>query len=133
MSSPFKILFVSRHNSVRAPIAVALTQKIAGSAVEAKSAGTEFEECSAEVAAFVKQLTGMPVPEWCSLDDMADQSFDLIITLCDKSHTAIAEHPLDTQHIRWDMHRSNNTEQLKHLEIELSERLHLMLQVKHLL
>ncbi len=132
MDSPFKILFVSRHNSVRAPLAVALTKKIAGQKVHALSAGAEVGQAPEMVVEFITKLTGEAVPEWQALNDVADQNFDLIITLCDKSHAAIAEHPHDTLHVRWDMHHPESVEQLKHLEIELAERLHLMLQARHL-
>jgi hypothetical protein len=78
-------------------------------------------------------LGGETKPESNSLDDVAQESFDTIITLCDKSHDALPELPTDQHHIRWDFHHADNAEGLKHLEIEISERLRLMLQAKGLI
>ncbi|MBN0988459.1 hypothetical protein [Amphritea pacifica] len=134
MNTPYKVLFVCRHNSTRSQIAEALTNKMAHGRVVAKSAGPEPLPVPKEVAGWVSQLLGGDIkPESKSLDDIALEPFDTIITLCDKSHDALPELPTDQQHIRWDFHHADNTEDLKHMEIEISERLNLMLQAKGLI
>ncbi|WP_428034270.1 hypothetical protein [Amphritea sp.] len=134
MTAPHKILFVCRHNAIRSQIAEALANKMGRGRVIAKSAGTEPQPIPEQIAEWVTQLNGNEIkPSSKSLDSMAVEQFDTIITLCDKSHDALPEIATDQQHIRWDFKHTEEPEALRHMEIEISERLRLMLQVKGLL
>eukprot|EP01155_Anaeramoeba_flamelloides_P029359 Anaeramoba_flamelloidesa850808_18.p1 GENE.a850808_18~~a850808_18.p1 ORF type:complete len:135 (-),score=2.62 a850808_18:126-530(-) len=133
MTSTCRILFVSRHNSVRAPLAAALAQAIAGPAVATMSAGPEPEPIADHVHSLIDKLNPESPRQSLSISDVADTEFDMVITLCDKSHAALPEHPGDRLHLRWDIHRAENAEELRHLEIELAERLRLMLLAQHLI
>ena len=134
MTTPHKVLFVCRHNAVRSQIAAALTNKISRGQALAISAGPEPQPVPEYISDWITRLTGQEEkPVSRSLNDVSDQSFDTIITLCDKSHGALPELKSDNQHIRWDFSHADDTEAIKHLEIELSERLRLMLLTKGLL
>lgn len=133
-TAPLRILFVCRHNSVRSQLAAALANKIGAGKVQALSAGPEPQPVSAAVADFIARLTGCAEPILShSLDDVAEQSFDLIITLCDRTHQAIAEHPRDDEHLQWDFPAAVDAPSLQQLEIELSERIRLLLLARHLI
>lgn len=133
MTSPHKILFICRHNAVRSQIAEALTNKISQGKALAQSAGPEPLPIPEHVSKWVKQLSGTdqkPVSK--GLSEVNGKYFDTVITLCDKTHAALPEIALDQQHIRWDFHHADDPEALRHLEIEISERLRLMLLAKGL-
>ena len=124
------ILFICRHNSIRSQLAAILTEKISHSAVKAACAGPEptavpdFIQNWAEQLGHSAPLTSQP------LEQVSDQSFDMVVTLCDKSHQALPKIKNDSQHIRWDFHHADTADQLKHLEIELAERIRLLLLTK---
>lgn len=134
MTSPHKILFVCRHNAVRSQIAEALTNKISRGKALAQSAGPEPQPIPGHVTEWISRLSDsdqQPVSK--ALSEVHDEHFDTIITLCDKTHAALPEVASDQQHIRWDFHHTDEPEALRHLEIEISERLRLMLLAKGLL
>lgn len=128
------ILFVCRHNAIRSQIAAALTHKISHGQVISHSAGPEPRAVPEFVSSWVENLLGESRPlQSQPLEAVADQPFDMIITLCDKTHTALPELGTDTQHIRWDFHHPDDQEALRHLEIELAERIRLLLMAKRLI
>lgn len=132
--STASILFICRHNSIRSQIAAALTEKISQGKVSTASAGPEPVTVPDYVNQWIGNLLGEPRQlQSQSLETVADKAFDLIITLCDKTHAALPELASDTQHIRWDFHHPDDEESLRHLEIELSERIRLLLLAKGLI
>ncbi|MBQ0755459.1 MAG: hypothetical protein KBT66_01120 [Amphritea sp.] len=56
-----------------------------------------------------------------------------LITLRDKNHIALPEIKSVQRHIRWDFQHADEPDALRHLEVEISERLRLMLLAKGLL
>jgi protein-tyrosine-phosphatase len=131
--APLNILFICRHNSVRSQIAEALATKLGRGRVNAMSAGPEPAAVPDYVQAWVGQLGLGSVPTSKGYNAVDGLPFDLIITLCDKSHAALPELAGDSQHIRWDFHHADSPEAVRHLEIELAERLRLMLMAHHLI
>lgn len=132
--SAASILFICRHNSIRSQIAAALTHKISQGSVTTHSAGPEPLPVPGYINQWVTNLLGEAQElQSQSLEAVADQAYDLIITLCDKTHTALPELASDTQHIRWDFQHPDDEESLRHLEIELSERIRLLLLAKGLI
>lgn len=127
-----KVLFVCRHNAVRSQLAEILATKISHGHVSAHSAGPEPHAIPDFIHQLASDLNG---PEHTlssnTLEDMKDQVFDMIITLCDKSHTALPELASDTQHVRWDFHHADSWEDVRHLEMELADRLRLLFTTKH--
>ncbi|MGB0723619.1 MAG: arsenate reductase ArsC [Gammaproteobacteria bacterium] len=125
-----RVLFVCRHNAVRSQIAEALLRHRVAGSVFVTSAGVEPEPVPHEIRGWVEQLNGGDTEVRSkALSEVSDKHFDTIITLCDKSHAALAEHPEDSRHIRWDFHHPDDPSSLKHLEIELAERIDLLVQV----
>lgn len=129
-----KVLFICRHNAVRSQLAEILATKISHGRVSAYSAGPEPHAIPDFIHQLASDLNG---PETSltsnTLDDIKDQAFDMIITLCDKSHAALPELASDTQHIRWDFHHADSWEEVRHLEMELADRLRLLFSTKHLI
>ncbi len=133
-TNSLKILFICRHNTVRSQIASALANKLGKGKITASSAGPEPLKVPDYINNWVGILTGEKQTVKCTaLSEVATQDFDLVITLCDKSHTALPTLPSDTQHIRWDFHHSEDISSVKHLEMEIAERLRLMLLAKHII
>ena len=135
MQNPsFNILFICRHNAVRSQIAAALAVKIGHDSVSASSAGVEPEPVPDYVNQWVSELNGEPTTLTPTpMDEFELNHFDLIITLCDKTHRALPSLAQDKEHIQWDFPHPNNAEELSHFEIEMAERLRLMLLAKHVI
>ena len=130
-TSPLKILFICRHNSVRSQIAEILANKIGGSKVLAISAGIDPQPVPEYIHQWASQFdTQGGTLNQKSVSSLEDEAHDLIITLCDKTHQSLPELPQDREHIRWDFHHPDDEPAVKHLEIELSERLRLMFLAK---
>ena len=130
-ANPLKsILFICRHNSVRSQLAALLTEKISNSKVQAHSAGPEPSSVPQHVQDWAVQLGHSGQLSTQSLEQVSDQPFDMVVTLCDKSHHALPNLKSDLQQIRWDFHHADNAEDLRHLEIELAERIRLLLLTK---
>lgn len=128
-----RVLFVCRHNAVRSQIAEALMKHISRGRVETYSAGIEPMAVPRFVNTWASELYRAPTTlQSISLDELAGEHFDTIITLCDKSHAALAEHPGDRYHVRWDFHHPEDEDALIQLEIELSDRIRLFLQAHRL-
>lgn len=138
-SNNFKVLYFCRHNSVRAPLAAALTQRIAPPSVEAYSTGLETIPLTPYVEHQITAITGKPAEFHGALADMAEQRFDLVVVLGSKAHPSPAESiDLDeffpgAEKVVWDMSAPHSDEDIKQIEIELSERIRLLLLVRHLL
>lgn len=138
-SNNFKILFFCKHNSVRAPLAAALTQRIAPPGVEAYSTGLDTQPLTPYVEQQIEKITGQSAKHHTSLSDLTERRFDLVVVLGNKAHPSPAESiSLDerfpgAETIEWDMSAPNSDEDIKQIEIELSERIRLLLLVRHLL
>ena len=135
MSSGFSILFVCRHNSVRSQVAALLAHKISHGKVSVASAGPEPLPVPDYIHQWATDTMGAENFDLQStpLESFSDATFDLIITLCDTSHQALPELPSDHEHIRWNFQHPDTSEALSHLEIELAERLRLLLLAKKLI
>ena len=100
--TPIRVLFLCTGNSARSIIAEALLKKIGGSDFEANSAGTEpkglnpftvrvLEREHLDVAGFRSK----------SLNEYLGQSFDYVITVCDRAAERCPIFPGDPQRIHW--------------------------------
>ena len=133
-STPFRMLFVCRHNAVRSQIAEALARTISHGRVDVVSAGIEPGPVPDFVSEFVSRLYGKNVSlQSKPVATLEDQTFDAIITLCDKSHDNCPQASNDFELVRWDFHHPDDPEAVEHLEIELSERIRVYLEAKHLI
>ncbi|WP_444886138.1 arsenate reductase ArsC [Microbulbifer sp. JMSA008] len=82
-----RILFVCSGNSARSLIAEALLRYYGGELFEVFSAGTDPTPVDVRAIKALQRF-GIPIKGLCSksLQEVADRNFDLVITLCDKSH-----------------------------------------------
>ncbi|TCK08788.1 hypothetical protein [Marinobacterium mangrovicola] len=139
MPSVLRILFFCRHNSVRAPLAAALAERIAAPKVEAFCAGLDALPMTPEVESTIVNLTGAAPKAVAELADLSAEGIGLIVVLSDKTHASPAigakldEYFTDTEVVEWDMPAPTDDEDIKHLEIELAERLRLMFLARHLI
>jgi len=84
---PGSVLFVCGMNSIRSPIAEYLTRELFGTKIYVQSAGVRAGEPSGFTEAVMKER-GIPIVDHqpTTLEDLADQYFDLIVTLSPEAH-----------------------------------------------
>ncbi len=128
---PLKLLFICRHNAVRSQVAEVLANNISHGKVRAYSAGADVQPVPDYIQQWAAQFDTQNEPlSSTPMQQFENEQFNMVITLCDKSHQALPEISSDHDHIRWDFHHPDDAESLKHLEIELAERLRLMFLAK---
>ena len=92
--APIRVLFVCTGNSARSQIAEAVLGRLGGAEFEVHSAGTEPKGVSPYA---VEVLHGAGI-DWSSarsksVDDFVGQSFDYVITVCDRARTVCPTFP----------------------------------------
>lgn len=101
---PLRILYLCTHNSARSQFAEALTRNLGGSRVAAFSAG--------DTPTAIHPLTRALLAEWRidpsgqeskSLDQFTGQSFDYVITVCDRVREHCPTFPGATAQIHWSI------------------------------
>lgn len=99
---PVRVLFLCTHNSARSQMAEALLRQLGGPAVEVFSAGTEVSEVHPLAIAAMAGL-GIDISGQRSkhLDEFRGQSFDAIITVCDRVREECPVFPGDPAQIHW--------------------------------
>lgn len=99
---PVRVLFLCTHNSARSQIAEALLRHLGGAAVEVYSAGTEVTRVH-PLALQVLQEQGVDTSGLTSkhLNQFIGQSFDYVITVCDRAKESCPVFPGDPERIHW--------------------------------
>jgi protein-tyrosine-phosphatase len=84
---PGAVLFACSRNAVRSPMAAAILKHLAGRRVYVVSAGVRAGETDPFAAAAMEEL-GIDISGHrpTSLDELADSSFDLIVSLSPEAH-----------------------------------------------
>jgi len=103
MSEPaIRVLFVCTGNSARSILAEALLRHIGGPAFEARSAGTHPSAVH-PLAERVLATAGIPTDglRSKSLAEVAGESFDYVITLCDDARAVCPVFPGADQSLHW--------------------------------
>ena len=97
-----RVLFLCTHNSARSQMAEGILRHFAGSRVEAFSAGSQPSAVHPD-AVQVLAAIGIDISQQRSkhLDQFADQSFDYIITVCDRVREVCPVFPDDPECIHW--------------------------------
>jgi len=100
--SPMRVLFLCTHNSARSQMAEAILRHFGGNRVVAFSAGSQPTEVHPE-AMCVLAAMGIDISQQHSkhLDSFADQSFDYIITVCDRVREVCPLFPNDPERVHW--------------------------------
>lgn len=99
---PFRILFLCTHNSARSQLAEGIMRSAGGKAVEVYSAGSQPDEVH-PLAIEAAAILGIDISrqESKQMDQFVDQSFDYVITVCDRVRESCPVFPDDPQKIHW--------------------------------
>ena len=98
------MLFLCVHNSARSQMAEGLLRSMAGDAVEARSAGLEAGGLRPEAVAVMAEL-GLDISKQRSksVDDVAEERFDVVVTTCDEAKEACPFFPGARRTLHWDL------------------------------
>lgn len=103
-SAPLRVLFLCTHNSARSQMAEGLLRKLGGTQVEVFSAGSEPTsihplaiKAMSEVRVDISQHRSK------HLNEFVGQSFDYIVTVCDRVREVCPVFPGDPEHIHWSI------------------------------
>lgn len=101
-TTPARVLFLCTHNSARSQMAEALLRKMGGIRVEVFSAGSEPTNIH-PLAIKVMSGRGIDLSTHRSkhLGEFAGQSFDYVISVCDKVREVCPVFPGNPEHIHW--------------------------------
>ena len=99
---PTRVLFLCTHNSARSQMAEGILRQLGGRRVEVFSAGSQPSDVHPDA---VRVLEGMGIDisrqQSKALDDFVGQSFDYIITVCDRVREVCPIFPDDPERIHW--------------------------------
>jgi protein-tyrosine-phosphatase/DNA-binding transcriptional ArsR family regulator len=103
-SSPIKILFLCTHNSARSQMAEALLRQLGGTAVEVQSAGNEVSTVHPLAVETMRALDiDISSQQSKHVDVFAGQSFDYVITVCDRMREVCPAFPGRPDQIHWSI------------------------------
>ncbi|HWE64097.1 MAG TPA: arsenate reductase ArsC [Chloroflexota bacterium] len=99
---PLRVLFLCTHNSARSQLAEGILRLRGGEQVDVYSAGSHPTTVHPMALALLKEH-GIDTSRHSakSLDQFAGQSFDFVITVCDRVRDRCPEFPDDPLHIHW--------------------------------
>lgn len=102
MHHPIRVLFLCTGNSARSQMAEALLRTYGGTDFEVASAGTDPKGLN-PLTIEVMAEAGIDVSKQQSksLDRFLDQSFDYVITVCDRARDNCPTFPGDNERIHW--------------------------------
>ena len=101
---PTRVLFLCTGNSARSQIAEAILRARAGDAVEVCSAGSSPRPLDPHVAVVLRDhgidASGLRAKH---VDEVADDTFDLVVTLCDRVREVCPDVEPGAEHIHWSV------------------------------
>jgi arsenate reductase len=102
--SPIRVLFVCTGNSARSQMAEALLQRIGGAEFAVDSAGTDPKG----VNPFTVRVLSESGIDWSgsrskSVDEFLDQSFEYVITVCDRARQSCPVFPGSHESLHWSL------------------------------
>lgn len=97
-----RVLFLCTHNSARSQMAEGLLRNMAGDRFEVFSAGTEQTRVRPLAIEAMREI-GIDITSHRSktLDEFAGQTFDSVITVCDRANESCPIFPGTTERIHW--------------------------------
>ncbi len=100
-----RVLFICTGNSARSQMAEALTVARSGGAVEARSAGSHPKPLHPNAVRVLREDHGIDIAGRPSthVDEVADERFDRVITLCDRVREVCPELPGSPEHAHWSL------------------------------
>ena len=137
-ADPIRVLFVCTHNSARSQIAEALLERYGGDDFEAFSAGTEVTR----VNPFALRVIEEAGIDWSgarskSITEFLDQTFDYVITVCDRARATCPVFPGSSNTLHWGLDDPSEVEgsdeekvaAVRRTETEVSARLRPFIEV----
>jgi arsenate reductase len=137
-ADPIRVLFVCTHNSARSQIAEALLERYGGHDFEAFSAGTEVTR----VNPFALRVIEEAGIDWSgarskSITEFLDQTFDYVITVCDRARATCPVFPGSSNTLHWGLDDPSEVEgsdeekvaAFRRTETEVSARLRPFIEV----
>lgn len=129
-----KVLFLCTGNSARSQMAEVLLRHQAGGQFEAFSAGTSPEEVDARTVTVLQKM-GLPAENLLSkpVSGYEDDSFDFVITLCDKAGQECKNFPNAAETIAWNFEDPKTRPGLSPFETtakEINERIKMFVLVQ---
>lgn len=100
--SSTRVLFVCTHNSARSQMAEGLLRHLSGGQIQVKSAGSQPTTVHSDAIRTMASM-GIDIREQQSsgFDDVINDSFDVVITVCDRAREVCPAFPGEGQHIHW--------------------------------
>lgn len=134
MHYPLRVLFLCTGNSARSQMAEGLLRHCGGPDFEAHSAGTAPRDLH-PLAVRAMRETGVDISRQHSkhLTTLQGQSFDFIITVCDRARDNCPVFPGDSEQIHWSFpdpaavegDEEHRLAAFRRVRMELTERIHL--------
>jgi protein-tyrosine-phosphatase/DNA-binding transcriptional ArsR family regulator len=105
LMSPVRVLFLCTGNSARSPMAEALARARSGGTIEAVSAGSHPRPLHPNAVRVMREEHGLDLAGHAPrpLDVFAGQSFDWVISLCDRVREVCPEFPGHPETIHWSI------------------------------
>lgn len=101
---PLRYLFLCTHNSARSQLAEGILRKLGGGRVDVNSAGSQPSDVHPMTYRTLHELgIDASVHDSRSLHDFLDQTFDYVITLCDRQKEECPTFPGDPTEIHWSL------------------------------
>ncbi len=99
---PLRILFLCTHNSARSQLAEAIARRLGGDNVAVFSAGSQPSQLHPLTIELLEELGVDPSQHRSkSIDEFAGQTFDYIITVCDRVRDHCPTFPGNPKQIHW--------------------------------
>lgn len=97
-----RVLFLCTHNSARSQMAEGLLREMAGDRFEVRSAGTERTRVQPLAIEAMREIGIDITGHWSkTVDELAGENFDFVITVCDRANESCPIFPGTTERIHW--------------------------------
>jgi arsenate reductase len=97
-----RVLFLCVHNSARSQMAEGLLRSMAGNGVVVRSAGLEAGRLRPEAVAVMSELgLDISAQHSKSVDELAGERFDVVVTTCDEAREACPLFPGAFETLHW--------------------------------
>lgn len=102
VATPVRVLFLCTHNSARSQMAEGLLRKMGGNKVEVFSAGSEPTSVHpTAIKVMAERGIDLSAHRAKDLEELVGQSFDYVISVCDKVREICPVFPGSPEHIHW--------------------------------
>jgi protein-tyrosine-phosphatase/DNA-binding transcriptional ArsR family regulator len=105
LTGPVRMLFLCTGNSARSQMAEALARSLSGGAIDAFSAGSHPKPLHPNAVKVMREVYGLDLSAQTSksIDAFAGETFDWVISLCDRVREACPEHHGHPEVVHWSL------------------------------